>query len=105
MNAVLTQEGAQPLDPGHTQPVLGNQSSMGQESPELTRTGDAKDSAKTKPATTASEFGPRQTMPTCRGPMRKLEPDFLQAANDMDLLVENSTTEQTQAVNAVCSPR
>ena len=62
MDAALTQEGAQPapviaavaetkdpLDLGPSQALLRIQSSMGQESQEVSRTGDARDNAKTKP--------------------------------------------------------
>ena len=62
MDAALTQEGAKPapvtaavaetkdpLDLGPSQALLRIQSSMGQESKELSRTGDVQDNAKTKP--------------------------------------------------------
>ena len=38
-----------PLDLGSSQALLRIQSSMGQESQEVSRTGDARDNAKTKP--------------------------------------------------------
>ena len=107
MNAALTQEGAQampvmstipemedPLDLGPTQPMHRIQASTRRESPGLSRIGDAKN-ANIKTVTTPDDLVPRQAMPACQGPKRKLEPDFSQAAKDMDLLVENSNTEQT----------
>ena len=44
---------------------------------------------------------PGPTQPTMGGPVpkRKLEPDFLQAAKDMNLLVNETTTEQVLAVS------
>ena len=60
--------------------------------------GDAKESDEIKLATTAgkSVLGPK--MPACPNPKRKLEPDFLQVVKDMNLLIESSPVEQSQAL-------
>ena len=71
-----------------TQPMYGSQTSTHRVPSELSRWGDTNDTMPSKV--------PDPTLSTSRGSKRKLEPDFLQAAKDMDFLVKDSAVEQTR---------
>ena len=94
-DAALTQEGAQPPKTRRArmtrapQPRRRIQSSMGQESLELSRTGSAKDNATIKPVTLAGEFAPSQTL-LARGSLSLTSSKLRKTW--MDLTVENSNT-------------